>query len=30
MTAEEDTIRLQPAQYFWGYNRYKTPAGSRA
>jgi len=28
--ALEDTIRLQPAQYFWGYNRYKTPAGSRA
>ena len=26
--AVEDAIRLQPAQYFWGYNRYKKPARS--
>jgi KDO2-lipid IV(A) lauroyltransferase len=26
--AVEDVIRMQPAQYFWGYNRYKKPAGS--
>lgn len=24
----EDTVRLCPAQYLWGYNRYKTPAGA--
>jgi KDO2-lipid IV(A) lauroyltransferase len=26
--AIEDTVRLEPAQYLWGYNRYKTPAGA--
>jgi len=26
--AVEDVIRIRPAQYFWGYNRYKKPAGS--
>jgi KDO2-lipid IV(A) lauroyltransferase len=24
----EDTVRLCPAQYLWGYNRYKVPAGA--
>lgn len=28
--AVEDAIRLQPAQYFWGYNRYKVPKGAAA
>lgn len=28
--AVEDAIRLQPAQYFWGYNRYKVPEGAAA
>jgi KDO2-lipid IV(A) lauroyltransferase len=26
--AVEDVIRIRPAQYFWGYNRYKKPARS--
>jgi KDO2-lipid IV(A) lauroyltransferase len=26
--AVEAVIRLRPAQYFWGYNRYKSPARS--
>jgi KDO2-lipid IV(A) lauroyltransferase len=25
--AMEATIRRMPEQYFWGYNRYKTPPG---
>ena len=25
--AMEDLIKLCPSQYFWGYNRYKTPSG---
>jgi KDO2-lipid IV(A) lauroyltransferase len=28
--ALEGLIRLCPAQYVWGYNRYKAPAGARA
>ena len=24
----EQLIRQQPAQYLWGYNRYKHPAGA--
>jgi len=28
--ALEELIRLCPAQYLWGYNRYKVPAGARA
>ncbi len=28
--ALEDLIRLCPAQYGWGYNRYKVPSGARA
>ncbi|PWB61263.1 MAG: hypothetical protein C3F16_08935 [Betaproteobacteria bacterium] len=24
----EELIRLAPAQYLWGYNRYKRPAGA--
>ncbi|MGB8338902.1 MAG: lysophospholipid acyltransferase family protein [Burkholderiales bacterium] len=28
--ALEDLIRKAPAQYLWGYNRYKTPAGVAA
>ena len=26
--AVEDAIRLQPGQYYWGYNRYKAPEGA--
>ncbi len=26
--AIEDLIRMQPSQYLWGYNRYKTPPGA--
>jgi KDO2-lipid IV(A) lauroyltransferase len=26
--AVEDAIRQCPAQYLWGYNRYKVPAGA--
>jgi len=26
--AVEATVRLNPAQYLWGYNRYKVPAGA--
>jgi Kdo2-lipid IVA lauroyltransferase/acyltransferase len=25
--AIEDTVRLEPSQYLWSYNRYKVPAG---
>lgn len=28
--ALEELIRLCPAQYLWGYNRYKVPAGAQA
>jgi len=28
--ALEDLIRLCPAQYVWGYNRFKVPAGAQA
>jgi len=27
--AMESTIRRMPEQYFWGYNRYKAPAGTQ-
>ncbi len=27
-SAMEDLIRVCPAQYLWGYNRYKTPGGA--
>lgn len=26
----ESVVRMNPAQYLWGYNRYKTPSGARA
>jgi len=28
--ALEDAIREHPAQYLWGYNRYKRPPGAPA
>jgi KDO2-lipid IV(A) lauroyltransferase len=28
--AIEDAVRRCPAQYLWGYNRYKVPAGAKA
>jgi Kdo2-lipid IVA lauroyltransferase/acyltransferase len=27
--AVEDAVRRRPAQYLWGYNRYKVPAGAK-
>jgi KDO2-lipid IV(A) lauroyltransferase len=26
--AIESVVRMIPAQYLWGYNRYKTPEGA--